>query len=178
MKRREPRTWVSVVPALRHMRLLRRFQGKGIRWRAIRWIIPNTHADGTNSACFVVTTSHATKGRSMHKTKTLSWALLFSWTAFACHRNVPTESKQDAFPNSNTTVPAGDTGFQEGTFAHPESDDRMRFEGKAAEESPCPETVRPGDDQGSIDERCPDADIKPLVPLSSPTPSEIARPVP
>lgn len=114
----------------------------------------------------------------MQRTQALSLALLFSWTAFSCQRNAPTESRQDPFPNSNTTVPSGDTGFQEGTFAHSERDDRVRFQGRAVEESPCPDNLRPGDDQGSIDEQCPNEDIKPLVPLSSPTPSESARPMP
>ena len=114
----------------------------------------------------------------MQKIQTVSCAVLLSLAALACHRNAPTESKHDPFPNSNTTVPSGDGGFQDGTFAYSERDDRMRFEGKAAEESPCPENVRPGDDQGSIDERCPDETIKPLVPLSAPTPSEITRPMP
>jgi hypothetical protein len=114
----------------------------------------------------------------MQKTQALSLALLLAWTGFACHRKAPTEQGQDPFPNSNTKVPEGDSGFQEGTFAHPESDDRLRFQGKAAAESPCPEDMRPGQDQGSIDEKCPDADIKPLVPLSAPTPSEITKPMP
>jgi hypothetical protein len=112
----------------------------------------------------------------MHQ-KALTLGLLLSWTVVACHRNAPTESGQDPFPNSNTKVPEGDTGFQEGTFAHRESDS-MRFEGKAREESPCPDNTRPGQDQNDIDERCPDEDIKPLVPLSAPTPSESVKPVP
>lgn len=112
----------------------------------------------------------------MHQ-KVLTLALLLSWTAFACHRNAPTESGPDAFPNSNTRLPPGDSGFQEGTFAHPDSDG-MRFEGKAVEESPCPDNSRPGQDQTNIDDRCPDENIEPLVPLSAPTPSERVKPVP
>lgn len=116
------------------------------------------------------------KGQRMHQ-KVLTLALLLSWTAFACHRNEPKASGPDPFPNSNTTLPPGDTGFQEGTFAHPDSDG-MRFEGKAVEESPCPDNNRPGEDQNDIDETCADEHIRPLVPLYAPTPSESAKPVP
>ncbi|HET9237748.1 MAG TPA: hypothetical protein VFO10_10880 [Oligoflexus sp.] len=118
------------------------------------------------------------KGQLMHQ-KVLTLTLLLSLTALACRRNSPPppEAGQDRFPNSNTTVPPGDTGFQDGTFAHPDGD-KLRFEGKAVEESPCADNSRPGQDQTSIDETCPDQDIKPLVPLSAPTPSEMAKPAP
>lgn len=118
----------------------------------------------------------------MQSLKSISLACLLSWTALACTQNRDEHERdrsgQDPFPNSNTTVGEYDGGFQAGTVPPPLDDDRMRFQGLAVPEPECPDSMRPGQDALRIDPNCPQTEITPLVPLSSPTPSETAVPMP
>jgi hypothetical protein len=117
----------------------------------------------------------------MHGPRTFSLALLLVWTAFSCQRNETNEARVEAdrFPNSVTTLPPGDSGFQDGTFPPEADEDRRRFSGQARDAEPeCPDQSQPGHDAWTIDSRCPQTDIERLVPLSSPTPSDTSTPMP
>ncbi len=96
---------------------------------------------------------------------------------FACQKPQEEDRGPDPFPNSNTRIPSGDSGFQEGTMLRERGDSRHP-EDEAREGRACPDSRLPGQDQVNIDDLCPDEHIRPLVPLSAPTPSESANPMP
>jgi hypothetical protein len=59
------------------------------------------------------------------------------------------------------------------------NEEEQRHQGEVVRDEPaCPDQSGPGQDAMRIDPRCPQADITPLVPLSSPTPSETRTPTP